>query len=144
MNKSSCAFCIIQKTIQDSKSQLSIKELCSIAGVSRSGYYAWLKAATVRQQREELDRKDFDLILDAYTKYGADKGARGIYMTLLHHKPPIIMNLKKIRRLTHKYRLFCPIRKANPYRQFMNALKSNRIASNLLNREFEKHGPRKI
>ena len=54
------------------------------------------------------------------------------------------MNLKKIRRLTHKYRLFCPIRKANPYRQFMNALKSNRIASNLLNREFEKHGPRKI
>lgn len=59
MNKSSCAFCIIQKTIQDSKNQLSIKELCSIAGVSRSGYYAWLKAATVRQQREELDRKDF-------------------------------------------------------------------------------------
>ena len=144
MNKSSCVFSIIQKTIQDSKNRLSVKELCDIAGVSRSGYYAWLKAVTTRQQREEQDRKDFDLILSAYTKYGADKGARGIYMTLLHHAPPIIMNLKKIRRLTHKYRLFCPIRKANPYRQLMNALKSDRIANNLLQREFEKYGPRKI
>ena len=43
-----------------------------------------------------------------------------------------------------KYNLFCPIRKANPYRRMAKALKTNNTADNLLNREFEQHGPRKI
>ena len=72
---------------------------------------------------------------------GYNKGARGIYMRLLHMDPPVNMNIKKIRRLMKKYGLFCPIRKANPYRRMAKALKTNNIAPNLLNREFEKHGP---
>ena len=55
---------------------------------------------------EERDRKDFELILIAYQYRGYDKGARGIYMRLLHMNPPIIMNVKKIRRLMKKYNLF--------------------------------------
>ena len=35
----------------------------------------------------------------------------------LLHKPGIIMNVKKIRRLMRKYHFFCPIRKVNLYRQ---------------------------
>ena len=58
--------------------------------------------------------------------------------------PPIHMNVKKIRRLMKKYGLFCPIRKANPYRRMAKAMATNNIAPNLVNREFEKHGPRKI
>ena len=58
--------------------------------------------------------------------------------------PPIIMNVKKIRRLMKKYNLFCPIRKANPYRRMAKALKTNNVADNLLNREFKLHGPRAI
>lgn len=54
------------------------------------------------------------------------------------------MNLKKIRRLMGKYGLACPIRKANPYRRMAKAMKSDAIAANLLNREFEKYGPRKV
>ena len=65
-------------------------------------------------------------------------------MRLLHQEEPIIMNIKKIRRLMKKYNLFCPIRKANPYRRMAKALKTNNVAKNLLNREFEKHGPRKV
>jgi transposase InsO family protein len=43
-----------------------------------------------------------------------------------------------------KYGLFCPIRKANPYRRMAKALKTNNVAPNLLNREFEAHGPRAV
>ena len=54
------------------------------------------------------------------------------------------MNLKKIRRLMNKYNLYCPIRKANPYRRMAKALKTNNVSPNLVNREFTKFGPRKI
>ena len=52
-----------------------------------------------REKKEEQDRKDFELILEAYKMHGYTKGARGIQMALLHFEPSIIMNLKKIRRL---------------------------------------------
>ena len=143
MHNSSCVFEIIQQA-QLSSCSLSVKELCSIAGVSRSGYYAWLKAAPIREQQEEQDRKDFDQILTAYKMHGYTKGAKGIYMALLHMNPPVVMNLKKIRRLMDKFNLSCPIRKANPYRRMAKALKTNNVADNLLQREFECYGPRMV
>ena len=113
-------------------------------GVSRSGYYNWLHSADVRKKKEAADLEDFQLILDAYRFRGYDKGARGIQMRLLHLTPPIVMNIKKIRRLMNKYGLFCPVRKANPYRRMAKALRTNHVADNLVNREFEDHGPRKV
>lgn len=41
----------------------------------------------------------FEIILEAYMHRGYDTGARSIYMTLLYQPPPIVMNVKKIRRL---------------------------------------------
>ena len=144
MGKSAPLFEIIYNTAQDNDNDLSIELLCEIAGVSRSGYYAWVKAIPERARREQEDREDFKLILIAYRKRGYSKGARGIYMCLLHMDPPIIMNLKKIRRLMKKYNLRCPIRKANPYRQMQKAIKTSNYADNLLQREFEKYGPRMV
>ena len=43
-----------------------------------------------------------------------------------------------------KYGLFCPIRKANPYRRMQRAIRTNNTAEDLVKREFEKHGPRSI
>ena len=65
-------------------------------------------------------------------------------MRLIHMNPPIIMNVKKIRRLMKKYNLYCPIRKANPYRRMAKALKTNNVVGNILNREFKEHGPRMV
>ena len=76
--------------------------------------------------------------------HGYTKGARGIYMAMLHMEPPVIMNLKKIRRLMDKYNLSCPVRKANPYRRMAKALKTSNVADNLLKREFECYGPRMV
>lgn len=130
--------------IKKENNLLTVSMLCDIAKVSRSGYYNWIKSEDNRVRRENQDRKDFELILQAYQYRGYDKGARGIYMRLLHMDPPVIMNVKKIRRLMKKYNLICPIRQANPYRRMAKALKTNNVADNILNREFKEHGPRKV
>ena len=135
---------IIYEMTKQNGNRLCVSTLCEIAGVSRSGYYNYLSTEDVRLKREEQDRKDFQKILETYNFRGYNKGARSIYMRLLHMDPPIHMNVKKIRRLMKKYGLFCPIRKANPYRRMAKAMATNNIAPNLVNREFEKHGPRKI
>ena len=116
--------------------------MCALAGVTRSGYYNWVRSDDARTKRELQDRSDFALILEAYHHRGYAKGARGIYMRLRHQG--IRMNLKKIRRLMHKFGLFCPIRKANPYRRMARAMRTNAVADNHVKREFRMHGPRKI
>ncbi|MCD6323421.1 MAG: IS3 family transposase [Clostridiales bacterium] len=141
---SSSKYAIIQEMTLRDNNLLNITWLCKVAGVSRSGYYYYLKTEDFRRQREEQDQKNFLIILEAYRFRGYDKGARGIYMRLLHMNPPAHMNIKKIRRLMKKYGLFCPIRKANPYRRMAKALKTSNVAPNLLNREFETHGPRAV
>lgn len=140
----SAKYAIIQEMTQRDDNLLNIVWLCDAAGVSRSGYYHYLKTEELRLQREEHDRHEFLIILKAYKFRGYSKGARGIYMRLLHMNPPVHMNIKKIRRLMKKYGLRCPIRKANPYRRMAKALKTNYVAPNLLNREFEEHGPRAV
>lgn len=144
MNSSSCAFEIISDTARKSGNSVSVKNLCAMAGVSRSGYYSWLAAESSRELREQQDRKDFELILSAYKMRNYSKGAKGIHMALLHMNPPVVMNLKKIRRLMEKFNLSCPVRKANPYRRMAKMLKTNNVAKNILQRRFEQFGPRMV
>lgn len=82
------------------------------------------------------------MILEAYKHRGYNKGSRGIQMQLLH--TGVVMNRKKVQRLMRKFNLFCPIRKANPYRRMAKALKTDVIAPNVVNREFDKYGPSKV
>lgn len=144
MNDSSCVFEVIYNAVTNGTSKLSVSRMCEIAGVSRSGYYAWVSAVPIREKREQQDREDFNLILWAYNQRGYAKGAKGIHMRLLHREDPVLMNLKKIRRLMKKYNLVCPIRDANPYRQLAKALKTSNVADNLLQREFDQYGPRVV
>lgn len=140
----SAKYAIIRDMTLRDNNLLNIVWLCDAAGVSRSGYYHYLETEDLRRKREDRDQLDFESILKAYRFRGYAKGARSIYMRLLHMAPPVHMNIKKIRRLMKKYGLRCPIRKANPYRRMAKALKTNNVAPNLLNREFETHGPRSV
>lgn len=133
---------IIHTAIHKDNNLLSVSRLCEIAGVSRSGYYAWLDTAEVRKRRESADQKDFALIVDAYKFRGYAKGARSIYMRLLH--VGVRMNLKKIRRLMNKYGLKCPYRGPNPYRRMAKAMKTNAVFPNKVKREFFSAGVRKV
>ncbi len=134
-------FALIYNPIQHDDNALSISYMCRIAGASRSGFYAWMDAVPARQTREDNDQADFAKVLEAYRFRGYAKGARGIHMRLLHQG--IIMNVKKIRRLMDKYHLFCPIRKANPYRRMAKALATSNVAPNVVNREFKRQ-PRRV
>ena len=134
---------MIANTAASGKNALSITYLCESAGVSRSGFYAYMQnkkdPGSYLNQKEIQDQKDLDLILKAYRHRGYAKGRRGIRMQLLHKR--IVMNEKKISRLMKKFNLVCSIRKANPYRRMMKALKTNNVAQNLLERNFESYGP---
>lgn len=144
MDNSSAKFEIIHEIISQEGNLQNVKELCRIAGVSRSGYYNWRASEDKRRAKEEADRRDFELILEAFNFRGYDKGIRGIHMRLLHMDPPVLMNVKKIQRLMRKYGLTCPVRKANPYRRMAKAMKTDSVADNLLNRQFREFGPRKV
>ncbi len=144
MDKPHAKYAVIHEIVSQEGNLQNVRELCRIAGVSRSGYYNWLASENKRKEKEAKDRKDFDLILEAYNFRGYNKGIRGIHMRLLHMNPPILMNTKKIQRLMHKYNLKCPIRKANPYRRMAKEMRTDMIADNILNREFKEHGPRKV
>ena len=144
MDKAAAKYRIIEEILNAEDNILNVSMLCSTAGVSRQGYYYWLRTKDVRNEREEQDRKDFGLILEAYNFRGYAKGIRGIHMRLLHLETPVVMNHKKIKRLMRKYGLECPIRQANPYRRIQKALATENTAENVLDREFRKHGARKI
>ena len=131
----STLFQIIDSTLDSNDNKLPISMLCDIAGVSRSGYYNWKNNEKVRYLKEIKDAKDFKIILEAYNYRGYSKGVRGIYMRLLKMNKP--MNQKKIRSLMRKYNLYCPIRKANPYRRMIKAMKTNNYAFNKINRNFK-------
>ena len=132
----------IRAALADWSNVLTVKEPCELAGVSRSGYYNWVSSQRARELREEQDRAAFVQILEAYRFRGYAKGVRGIHMRLLHMG--MRMNVKKIRRLMHKYKLTCPIRKPNPYRRLRKSIRMGTAAENLVNREFESHGPRAV
>ena len=133
-------FQLIHDAISKDNNLLVISRLCELAGVSRSGYYAWVKAAPIRAAREEQDKKDFDFILQAYKYRDYAKGALHIHMRLLHWNKR--MNVKKIRRLMKKYGLRCHIRQRNPQRAMMREMQSNQIAPNVIDRNFDAYLPR--
>jgi len=73
MGALSSKFEIIQNTLSKSDNRLSVSSLCEIAGVSRSGYYNWLKSEETRRKRDEQDKNDFELILATRTTSVATK-----------------------------------------------------------------------
>ena len=140
----SMIFSLVEEIHQKYGDSISISEMCKMANVSRSGYYAWKRAAPKREKREAQDRADFSLILKAFAQEGYEKGARGLYMTMLHWKPMVIMNLKKIHRLMTKYGLKCSIRKPSPHRRAAKENKTSNYAANELERRFREFGPRMV
>lgn len=67
--------------------------LCKCIGVSKSGYYNYLKNENKRIERDNKDQKDFDLILKVYKFKKRKKGARQIMM-VLDNEFKIHFNLK--------------------------------------------------
>lgn len=116
-----------------------MSDLCSFAGVSRSGYYRWLSCAPDRVQREKADYEQHLLIKDIFQKRNRKAGWRVIKMNL--ERQAVIMNHKKIRRLMKKYGLVAQIRRRNPYKYLAKATQEHRTAPNVLQRKFDQRLP---
>ena len=123
--------------LKNKHTSIEVKYMCGVAGVSRSGYYSFISRKDNKVCTESKDDQDFKMINKAYEFKGRNKGARQIQMVLLN-KYKIIMNLKKIRRLMKKYGLYCPIRRANPYRKMAKAMATHSYYENIVDRKFDR------
>ena len=59
----------IRTALADRSNVLTVKELCQLAGVSRSGYYNWMSSQRARELREERDRAAFRLDMDLWDAF---------------------------------------------------------------------------
>ncbi|WP_233499244.1 IS3 family transposase [Bacillus weihaiensis] len=135
-------YILIREVIEKNNLKHMVKFLCEAAGVSRSGYYNYFSAKS-EEQRKRQEKKDEEaktLILKAFHFKGRKKGARQFKMTLAGQFQ-CVFNLKRIRRIMKKYNIFCPIRKANPYRRMMKATQEHSVVPNILNRQFKQGIP---
>lgn len=137
----------IYQLIYETLEQHSFKRLtayfCALLGVSRSGYYSYLKAFEVRKAREQLDLEAKEFILKAFKRRGYKKGSRSIKM-VLESKYGVLFSRKKIQRIMRKYGIVCPHRRSNPYRKIAKATKEHQVVPNKLNREFKQGVPGKV
>ncbi|AQR89704.1 hypothetical protein CLOBY_14630 [Clostridium saccharobutylicum] len=138
-------FKIIRTVIDKYKLKNKVSYLCSIANVSRSGYYNYFfsDSINVRNNQEIKDLESYDNILSEFNFKNRRKRAKQIKMTL-ENEFGIVYNLKRIRRIMKKYTIVCPHRKANPYRRMMKATKEHSVLPNKLNREFKQGIPVKV
>ncbi|UJL47582.1 IS3 family transposase [Virgibacillus sp. NKC19-16] len=138
-------FVLINEIIKKYKLKNKVSYLCTLAGVSRSGYYNYftLESQKGRKQREDQEEEVRDIILQAYHFKRRKKGARQIKMTL-NGQYGIIFNLKRIRRIMRKYNIICPIRKTNPYKRMMKATREHTVVPNSLNRNFKQETAGKV
>lgn len=114
---------------------LDVQLLCTIARVSRSGYYQWLK----KVNEPERDHEDFLLIQEIFEAGKRKYGWRMIRMKL--EEQGVVMNHKKIIRIMKKYRLFAKIRRKNPYKMIMKKSLEHRTCENKLARNFRQKVP---
>jgi putative transposase len=119
-----------------------ISYFCRLAGVSRSGYYAFLNAEKKRYEREKRDELDFKLIKNIFDKSKQKKGIRQIKMNLASEYG-VTMNLKRVYRIMKKYSLYTKVRSTNPYKKMAKATQEHKTLKNILNREFKQDIPQK-
>lgn len=113
--------------------------MCSIAKVSKSGYYRWLKQA----DKTDKDYDDYLLVKEVFNKGKSKYGWRQVQMGLKRQKK-VIMNHKKIIRIMKKYDLVAKIRQKNPYKAIMKKTADHRTFANKLDRAFKQIIPRRF
>ncbi|WP_408007392.1 IS3 family transposase [Pseudalkalibacillus sp. A8] len=126
------------KVIQDmSKKQYPVQLLCELAGVSRGGYYKWLKRQEAPSSKQLEDDKIKKLIIKCHTKLKGIYGYRRIHVWLksVHN---LHMNHKRVQRLMGELGIKAIIRRKRPY---YGKKEAYAISENHLNRDFKASKP---
>ncbi|MEZ2325433.1 IS3 family transposase [Bacillus tropicus] len=135
-------YALIEQTIRRFQFPRKVRYLCTLAGVSRSGYYAWLHQTDKHLEKERNDETDYEWIQEIFNRKGKICGGRSIKMVLKKTKG-ICMNLKRIYPIMRKYNLMTKIRRANPYKHIAKATQEHKTCPNLLKRQFNQEEPEK-
>jgi putative transposase len=124
------------RVVDELRHRYSVKEICKVLGVSRSGYYRYISRKTKPHKDTGLEEK----IRDIYRLRNRTYGYRRIQAEL-GRLFGIRVNHKRVLRIMQKLGLRAVIRRKrrfqNPYRTPMGV----RIAENLLNRNFHADAP---
>ena len=120
----------------------NVSAACTALEVSRRGYYNWLDAAEKRQQRQEADLIAKAQIEAAYSHRGFKKGTRQV-VDCLRRTQGVVMNRKKVIRITRKFDLAPKRKRKNPYHP-IGADGLLKVAPNEVNRDFRKGRPLKV
>jgi len=115
-------FCVIRKHTN----KFPVAAMCKFFGVSRSGYYAYLKSA-----KEDRDQELAMLIQQCQKETDHTYGYRRVCLWL--DRKGIHVNHKRVFRVMNRYGLFAEIRRRRKYQQMTEHLHRY---PNLLNREF--------
>ncbi|MFB5197374.1 IS3 family transposase [Neobacillus sp. KR4-4] len=123
---------ILFTIVEELSSDYPVSLLCKFAGVSRSGYYKWLKRKHNITLKKVEDEYLQALIMECYNEVN---GIYGYYRVKywLFRKYGIAVNHKRVYRLMKKLGIRAKIRrKRGNYKKG----KENIVVSNILNREF--------
>lgn len=108
-------------------------EMCRFYGVSRSGYYDWSKC----ESEENPDKALINMINECYLRHKKRYGYRRVAKWLKREKG-LVVNPKKVLRLTRSNNLLSVIRRKKPFNYKPNG---NLRYQNVLNREFHAESP---
>jgi putative transposase len=129
-------FSLISRAIEKNP-HLSIRGLCTVAGVSTSGYYSWVKRPYPAQTREEK------LIIQIFNRKHRKAGYRTILMEL-ERRYGMCLNHKKVRRIMEENRLHTIIRRKRKYISYSELSKKSKPFENLVARNFSPERPDQI
>lgn len=110
-----------------------IGRLCKLFGVSKSGYYAWLK-----RQKQDRDTADKTLVAKVYKKYNGTYGYRQLQL-FLYQDEGVWMNHKKVLRLMRALGIQSRIRRKRKYIHSADA--AGLVSANVLKQDFTADRP---
>jgi len=122
--------------MKQNQEQYSITKMARVFGVSRSGYYAWLKHGTSRHRAK--DTKLLELIKRIYKQHKKRYGSPRIWAEL-RDRHGLRVSRKRVERLMREAGLRA--RQKRKWTKTTDSKHSLPIAENLLNREFYAEGP---
>jgi transposase InsO family protein len=121
------------RVIERFKDKYSISEMCKLYEVPRSSYYVWRQ----KEKTEDQDQETADQIREIWNNSRQTYGCYRMWK-YFREKLNIQINIKKIRRIMHKYGISSVIRRRKAYTYHKNTAYKYQ---NLLNRQFRQENP---
>ena len=135
LNSSSLCQMINDYVIENELTGLT-RNILDALHIPKSTYYDWIKAKPIRERIKQSNDYYISLIKEVYEYKGFKKGSRTIRY-LLRSKYGVYLSRKKVQKLMKEGNIYCPIRKANPYRRMWKNTAEDKISPNLLERRFK-------